>query len=284
MARINFEDDIEAQDEFWDLLPLVGGDRERALGKLVLFFRLAQKAYGHNKPMTKEELIEKHFEVMIESGWAVPVEGGYHALGAAKHFGWYRQKCDSGKIGGQARANAPRDESGRFTSNPHGTQADSTRTPPETQPVATPLAPALSLAPVKIQNKESIGSTDATPPAVSPGKPPPKSKWDQATRGKARIFATAYVKAYQTRFPDGRPEDLNDGATQGQILNWIKDYPIDRACALIQTYFQMETKWFGTKGYDFETFRRNLNKIGQALDSGKDPDGNAINWQGVKLA
>lgn len=95
---------------------------------------------------------------------------------------------------------------------------------------------------------------------------------------KAQAFAGAYVKAYQTRFPEGRPEDLRDGKVRGQILAWIADYDLERACQLIQVYFQMETKWFGAKGYDFLTFRNNLNKIGQALDSGHDPDGNQINW------
>lgn len=101
---------------------------------------------------------------------------------------------------------------------------------------------------------------------------------------KANRFAASYVKAYQTRFPGRRPEDLNDGKVRGQMLTWVKDYPLERACDLIQVYFQMDARWFETKGYDFLTFRNNLNKIGQALDSGMDPDGNAVNWSKVDLS
>lgn len=104
MARINFEDDVEAQDEFWKLLPLLGGDRDRTIGKLVRFFRIAQKAYGQNIPMDESELREKEFGDMIESGWAVKVTGGYQALGADKHFDWYRQKVEAGRKGGLAKA------------------------------------------------------------------------------------------------------------------------------------------------------------------------------------
>jgi len=87
------------------------------------------------------------------------------------------------------------------------------------------------------------------------------------------------VKAYQTRFPNQRPEDLNDGKTRGQILLWIKDYPLDRACELIQAYMQIDIAWFATKGYDFQTFRNNLQKIAQALDSGQSPSG--VDWNKV---
>ena len=117
----------------------------------------------------------------------------------------------------------------------------------------------------------------------------PKALAKREAQSKAATFVGAYVKAYQTRFPEGRPEDLQDGKVRGQIMNWISGLPegeksLQRACQLVQVFFQMDTKWFATKGYDFLTFRNNLQKIGQALDSGKDPDGNAINWGEVKLS
>lgn len=135
MARVNFEDDVEAQDEFWALLPLVGGDRDSALGKLVRFFRLAQKAYGHDRPMTEDELRSRGFGIMIESGWAVPVNGGYQALGAPKHFGWYRQKVLAGKKGGR-----PIEENEEPNGN-LSVPADNL-----VVPTANPLAPAPALA------------------------------------------------------------------------------------------------------------------------------------------
>lgn len=119
--------------------------------------------------------------------------------------------------------------------------------------------------------------------AKSVAKLAKRSKYTPEHRAKGQAFAAAYVKAYQTRWPEGRPEDLNDGKTKGQIMNWIEEYPLDRARELIQAYFQIEAKWFQTKGYDFETFRRNLNVIGQALDSGQDPN-SGIDWSKVNLS
>lgn len=97
---------------------------------------------------------------------------------------------------------------------------------------------------------------------------------------KTAVFIAAYVRAWAAKFP-GRPEDLNDGKIIGQIRAWISSYPLERACELIQVYLQMDCKWFSTKGYDFMTFRNNLNKIGQALDSGVDPEGSKIDIEAI---
>ncbi len=89
---------------------------------------------------------------------------------------------------------------------------------------------------------------------------------------KVNAFIRAYCEAWKERFPESRPEGLRDGKTIGQIRAWIKPYSADRACDLVRTYFKIDDKWFGAKGYDFYTFRDNLNKIALALDSGVSTD------------
>ena len=140
MARINFQDDVEAQDEFWVLLGLAGNDRDKALGKLIRFFRLAQRAFGYDEPMTEASLIAKGLQDMIESGWAVAVQGGFHALGAEKHFAWYRQSVQRAIKGGQA--NKKRIEQASY---PSGSIPAS--------PLSLALSPALALS----QKKEERG-------------------------------------------------------------------------------------------------------------------------------
>lgn len=125
MARIDFEDDVEAQEEFWALLRLVGADRDVALGKLVRFFRIAQWHWGHDEPIPKQKLLDAGFGLMIQSGWAVPSGDGFHALGAAKHFGWYRQRVQAGK----RRSTTERDENGRFQNQPAVVQRSSSGRP-----------------------------------------------------------------------------------------------------------------------------------------------------------
>lgn len=121
MARINFDDNVEAQQEFWNLLPLVGGDRDVALGRLVRFFRLAQKAFGHDGVISEAELEREGLSCMIKSGWAVEVGEGFQAKGAGKHFAWYRQKIEAGKRGGRpAKAGAKETEPDANREKPDG--------------------------------------------------------------------------------------------------------------------------------------------------------------------
>lgn len=140
MARINFDDDVESQDEFWRLLPLVGGDRDKALGKLVRFFRIAQKRFGHNEVISKEELESQGLAEMIQSGWAVEVGDGYQTKGAAKYFAWYRQKVEAGKKGGRPK------------------QPDDNREEPDANRSKAPVNP-LALVPVPALVKEKEDNT-----------------------------------------------------------------------------------------------------------------------------
>jgi hypothetical protein len=213
-----------------------------------------------------------------EIGLAEESEQGFRIKGTKGRIEWLKKLRKNAKKGGIARASQK------------ATQK-ATQTPANVDPESSPLTLTLSSSssPVILEKKEeeSIGRTavalaspkteiENSETSVAKRK---KSKFSAEHSAKAQAFVAAYVKAYQTRFPASRPEDLNDGKVRGQIMAWIKDYPLERACALIQVYFQIEEKWFGTKGYDFLTFRNNLNKLGQALDSGQDPNG--INWAHV---
>lgn len=136
MARINIDDDLETKKEFWKLLPLLGGDRDLALGKLVRFFRVAQTYYGRSEDIPERDLIDDGLECMILSGWAVPIAANadlYQVANPETHFGWYRQKKEAGK----SRAKGSRDSGGKFTS---GTPAEHQREPAVDQPLAPSLA------------------------------------------------------------------------------------------------------------------------------------------------
>lgn len=298
MARINIDDDVESRPEYRRLHKILGYDDNQALGMLVRFWRLAQGYWGEYRLVPLEEIENWELQAIIDSRWGIVKPEGVYAIGAEERFAWYRQKCDASKKGGRPKQpdkteppqNPTSDKPEETGTKPEltGAEPEDEKTEPRIDSV-NPLVPVLVPVPVPVlalsQIQNSIGA--ASPPELK--NPPSRGGIGKTLRTqdpakaeaakKAQDFVAKYVKAYQTRYPDGRPEDLHDGKVRGQILNWIKDYPMDRACQLIQVYFQMDTKWFGTKGYDFLTFRNNLNKIGQALDSGKDPDGNEVDWQ-----
>lgn len=262
MPRINIEDDIELRDEFWRLLPLVENDRERALGKLVLFFRLAQRRYAEGRPIGLAELQELRLGCMVESGWAVEIEGGYQAKGAEGQFEWLVEARKNSKKGGdatrakwEAKRNAKGEPGGIPTASPH--HADAT---PNDSPLTLTLSPTLTLKKEKPKNKTKGASENGK--AVS------------------EVIA-AYVNAYRNRYgPAARP--VVDGKTVGSIGNLLRDHDPPRLVQLVQAFCQMNDKWFLTKCHDFHTFVANIGKVSLALDTGRDdPTGDRINWERV---
>jgi hypothetical protein len=100
------------------------------------------------------------------------------------------------------------------------------------------------------------------------------------TKKDMAVFISAYVKAFQDRYGENVRPDLR-GKVQGQIKTLLKDVPLQRACALIQVYLQMETPWFKTKAYDMGTFLENLNPIGIALDTGEEASTDKLDFSGL---
>lgn len=147
MARINIEDDIESRQEFWRLFEVVK-DRDKCLGMLVRFFRLAQKHFSKGDAIAFDELEAQGLTCMIDAGWAVANSSDrYQALGAEKQFAWLAQKKAAGRLGGiqsgikRHEAGASKDEAAASGANPL----------------------TLALSPALTQKKEEISKTPPKP-------------------------------------------------------------------------------------------------------------------------
>lgn len=278
MARINIEECWWSDPRRSKLIRLLGGDTRKADGLAIETWRLAQEFWKHDRklvPLTHFQALEDS-QFLIEAS-LVEVRGDHvYIRGSSQYLEWVKEQRESASLAGRISAQRPRDSKGRLLPK---VQQESNENPTEPNEVQPSVSGSVSDSNTNTYSVGEDASASSQLPAKSNQTKDPKTIAKEEAQLKAKSFVASYVSAYKTRFPDGRPEDLHDGKVRGQILNWIKDYPIDRARQLIQVYFQMDTKWFGTKGYDFLTFRNNLNKIGQALDSGKDPDGNQMDWQ-----
>jgi hypothetical protein len=141
---------------------------------------------------------------------------------------------------------------------------------PNEGPLSPAPVPALALS--KIQNLKAPTPSGAVALAGS----------DFPEDNPVGKFIAAYVKAYQARYDGARPELV--GKVQGQIKNFLKQTPLQRACDLIQVYCQMNDRWFETKMHDFTTFLENLNKVSYALKHGTEAQAGAhIDWSKITL-
>lgn len=105
MARINFDDDVESKHEYKKLLKSLGGDDWKALGACVSLFRLCQKYYAKDFPLTEEIIRANDLWIMVETGWLVPCktyEKAFQVENPEKHFAWYKQKIAAARKGGEA--------------------------------------------------------------------------------------------------------------------------------------------------------------------------------------
>lgn len=283
MARINIEECWWSDPRRSKLIRLLGGDTRTVDGLAIEAWRLAQEFWKHDRklvPLSQFEALEGS-AYLIEAGLAVIHEDAVYIRGSSQYLEWVNEEREKARLGGLRSAEVRREKYGSAQPIPNPTR---TTLEPNSKPIEASDSVSGSIEETEIKNQKnhSVGEdADASSTQVAT-KSLTKLQQKVLDGAAAKTFVASYVSAYQTKFPGGRPEDLRDGKVRGQILNWIKDYPMDRACQLIQVYFQMDTKWFDTKGYDFLTFRNNLNKIGQALDSGRDPDGNQINWNKLR--
>ena len=222
-----------------------------ALGALVMAWRTAQEYWVPSKkriPIAKWSLLSTA-QAVIDSGLAVLNSDGVYVAGSEEQFAWLFQRAEAGKKGGKASA-AARKTKGKNSKHRLSTaEAKSSETNPLT------LSLSLSHSQDSSSNSEiySVGEgASATPEIKNP----------------IGYFIGTYAKAYKSRYGEkARPEV--GVKIQGRIKTFLEDTPIDRACAMIQTYCAMNDSWFLTKGHDFETFMQNLTKVGLKLDTGR---------------
>jgi hypothetical protein len=260
MARINFETRIYSEPGFQKLIEKLGS-RILVKGWLIELWEVAQAYWVDGKqPIPEDIWIENEFpEALITCGFAKRTPSGIQARGSEANFSWILQKIEAGRNGGKAGSGRPRDEKGHYLPKrePSETQAGTKRSQ-----ASLLLSPSSLLS--KVKEEDSKGDSGPEPPKIN---------------DSVGYFIGAYVKAFQVRYPGSRP-DLR-GKVQGQIKTFLKDYPIERAIKLIQTYCQMDGGrggWFNTKHHDFGTFLENLNGVSVALDRGGESE---INWSKV---
>jgi hypothetical protein len=105
LARINVEDGLWADPRFLKLCIKLG-DEEKALGRVVIAWRFAQKFWCPNKDPIPDEAwtAARLGNELVEVGLARFENGGYYLAGSEEQFAWWFQRQESGRKGGQASA------------------------------------------------------------------------------------------------------------------------------------------------------------------------------------
>lgn len=240
---------------------LLGSTRQDAVGRMIDVYAWCTE---QNSQKISKKLLDAIGEragfsdMLIEADLAECENEVCRIKGTEGRIEWLQQLTQQKQKAGEARAkNAKRDEKGHFIpeNRPAGPAAIQ-RAPSENPAESSALTLTLPLSITNIKKNIRLKAPD--PKNGSPAPP-----------GIGR-FIGAYASAYKQRY-GARPHSLTDKAVQGQIKNFLKNRNIDYAVNLIEVYLQMDDPWFKTKCHDFATFTSNINKVGLALEGGRDP-------------
>lgn len=105
MARINLEDSLWSDPRFMKLCVKLQ-DEEKALGRIIIAWRFAQKFWcPHKKPIPEKTWLEAHLGTeLIEVGLAKKMPDGIYISGSEEQFAWWFQRQAAGRKGGLERS------------------------------------------------------------------------------------------------------------------------------------------------------------------------------------
>jgi hypothetical protein len=257
MARINFEDSLWSDPRFLKLCVRLG-DEEKAVGRLVIAWRFAQRFWcPDKKPMPEDAWAAAGLGTeLIDTGLAKRVEKGIYLSGIEEQFAWWFQRQEAGKKGGDATAKKAKQKvatAKRRVATGKREEAG----PKQNEPS---YSSSFSFSSSSSSSDSESYSVGGEPANAEPPLP--------VVLNPVGFFIGRYRQAYVSKYGPDAKLDLR-GKVQGQIKTLLSDVPLERACALIEEYCRMNDSWFTNKGHDFGTFYENLSKVGLSLDTGR---------------
>jgi hypothetical protein len=104
MARLNVEMDVFSDDRFLELVAILG-DQEKAVGRLVLFWSVAQKYWKRDRQMVPLEVFKRRdWQVLVDVGLAEIRGSEVYAKGSEQSFDWLLQRKEAAKAAGKKSA------------------------------------------------------------------------------------------------------------------------------------------------------------------------------------
>jgi hypothetical protein len=211
MARLNIETDIFSDMRFLDLIILVG-DREKAIGKLICFWIVAQKYWVNDRSLVPLEVFERmNLEQLISVGLAEKRDNGIYAKGSEERFDWLLIRKEAAKRGGNKSAELRASK----------IQANASKS----NPLTLTLTPSLTLSEKKEETKKENSF--------------PKQPKKVATEG-SEVWS-AYSLAYRLRYGI---EPKRNATTSAQCSQLVKRLGVKDAIEVVRFYLSHGKSWY----------------------------------------
>lgn len=176
MARLNVEDDFWTHPRYRALSRLLG-DEDKAAGMCFRAWRLAQKYWAEKKTIPFDVWELEGLEPLTKVGLAERRDEGVYCRGSEKHFEWYAQRVEAGRLGGLKSVESRAEKYGsaqppgrnlgskqnRSTASKESNQ-DRSAASEESKRESNPLTLTLTPSPISLSSKEESSSAERRPP------------------------------------------------------------------------------------------------------------------------
>lgn len=293
MASVRVEQSAISDPRFELAAKRMGVSRHDILGRMMFIWEhcTEQQTYYLQPEVVDTIACFEGFSLIICDpivSLAEATDKGVRIKGTKGRIEWLGRLRKGQKSGGKSRSKkAERNPNGTFQHPIQDTTSTTSSTPSSSHPgqssvLTLTLSPSLAPSPVLFKKEERReDNAVAHAPALAEGMKvpiPKKSKYSDLTRAKMRAFVAAYADGYKTKY-GGSPEGLKSKAVIGKVGDWIEHVSEERACQLVQVYLQIDFRPINESYHDLWNFFRHLNRIGVALDTGKESE--APDWSKI---
>lgn len=146
LARINIDDKLFADPRFQAFVMRLG-DEEKALGRMVKVFRMAQEYWSNDQKLIPLEIWDLYDFKLIELvDLAIREQDGIYVRGTGDRAEWLLKKRTAGRAGGEKSARVRKERFGSAVPINASNSEALSEAPPKHRP--NPLVPAPALVPV----------------------------------------------------------------------------------------------------------------------------------------
>ena len=263
MARINIEESIWIDPRFLKLCVKLG-DQFRAVGMVVMAWRLAQEFWCPSKRMIpKRRWADAELpDLLFECGLAELQGDEVYVRGTAESFSWYFDRIDSGRRGGKASA-----EKRKTKSKQRSTGGQPTLEQPLSNPQPTLEQPSTKSKQIQPSLSLSSSSSSSLSSSESSNYTKNENETEDAGEGEnpVREFIGLYCELWKSRYKTN-PE--MGGKPAGVAKRLVKNLGIRRARELVYAYLEMNDIWFIQQRHDLTTLESKLSAVVIYADTG----------------
>lgn len=272
MARINIEDSIFKDPRFINYC-IKKGDQNLALGCLVNFWIIAQKFFLSHGEIPNEEFIKYYLdETIIMVGLAERTQTGVKAKGQNKEFAWLASKKKAGSAGGKKSAENRKTKYG--TAQPK-LEASASKTPKQTRSKtkhteASFLSSHSSLLFNNLLSKENLknNESEVTTPSFEGEATGINHPVEEKQKAAVHVLRDSFCQAYKKRY-GVNSNPVITSYHYARMKQLLKETSLERACALISHYCEMNEKFFIERSHDLTFFFSSLQNISNSLTGTK---------------